>query len=179
VRELGVSITYREYHRWHDPNDQNQKSKLHPIDANRTNLSNTRVEYCFFSPADCAKKKKPYVLINKIQATIPRHESADFLAILDQLNTHAFTNGRVWLFGLNTAERRSKQKKRRFFVSQKKRPTGRTRATKLTLARQRYPLREMRPGKDWPSPNHHSACGCSFCRSNVAFVASHATFVLP
>ena len=43
------------------------------------------------------------VLVHKVQATIARHERSDLLSILDQLNTHALTNGRVGLLGLHSA----------------------------------------------------------------------------
>ena len=43
------------------------------------------------------------VLIHKVQATIARHEGSDLLSVLDQLHTHALTNGRVGLFGLHSA----------------------------------------------------------------------------
>ena len=40
------------------------------------------------------------ILIHKVQTTITRNESSDFLSVLDQLNTDALTNGRVRLFSL-------------------------------------------------------------------------------
>ena len=43
------------------------------------------------------------VLVHKVQATIARHERSDLLSILDQLNTHALTNGRVGLLSLHSA----------------------------------------------------------------------------
>lgn len=39
------------------------------------------------------------VFIDIVQATIARHKSSDLLAVLNQLDANAFTNGRV---GLNT-----------------------------------------------------------------------------
>ena len=60
------------------------------------------------------------VLVDKVQATIilhcdqleaPKvglktaaygHEGGDFFAVLDQLNTNAFPDGRVWLLGLDS-----------------------------------------------------------------------------
>ena len=43
------------------------------------------------------------VLVHKVQATIARHEGSDLLSVLDQLHTHALTNGRVGLLGLHSA----------------------------------------------------------------------------
>lgn len=42
------------------------------------------------------------VLLNVVQAAVPGHKGGDLLTILDKLDTHALTNGRVGLFGLNT-----------------------------------------------------------------------------
>ena len=42
------------------------------------------------------------ILINKVEATIPRHKGGDTLAVLDQLDTDALPTGRVWLLGLDT-----------------------------------------------------------------------------
>ena len=42
------------------------------------------------------------VLIHKVQATIARNEGSDLLSVLDQLHTHALTNGRVGLLGLHS-----------------------------------------------------------------------------
>ena len=43
------------------------------------------------------------VLVHKVQTTIARNEGSDLLSVLDQLHTHALTNGRVGLFGLHSA----------------------------------------------------------------------------
>lgn len=49
------------------------------------------------------------VFFNVVQATVTRYESGDLLAVLDQLDSHALTDGRVRLFGFNTTAR-EKQK---------------------------------------------------------------------
>ena len=43
------------------------------------------------------------VLVHVVQATIARNEGSDLLAVLDQLHTHALTNGGVGLLSLHTA----------------------------------------------------------------------------
>ena len=43
------------------------------------------------------------VLVHVVQATIARNEGSDLLAVLDELHTHALTNGGVGLFGFHTA----------------------------------------------------------------------------
>ena len=43
------------------------------------------------------------VLVHVVQTTIARNEGSDLLAVLDQLHTHALTNGRVGLLGLHSA----------------------------------------------------------------------------
>jgi len=42
------------------------------------------------------------VFIGEVQATIARDEGSDLLAVLDELNTHALTDSRVRLLGLDT-----------------------------------------------------------------------------
>jgi len=41
------------------------------------------------------------VFIGEVQATIARDEGSDLLAVLDELNTHALTDSRVRLLGLD------------------------------------------------------------------------------
>ena len=43
------------------------------------------------------------VLVHVVQATIARNEGSDLLAVLDELHTHALTNGGVGLLGFHTA----------------------------------------------------------------------------
>jgi hypothetical protein len=47
----------------------------------------------------CGQLKAPKV---GLTTTTYRHECSDFFAVLDQLNTNAFPNGRVWLLGLDS-----------------------------------------------------------------------------
>lgn len=42
-----------------------------------------------------------HVLINEVEAAITRHECSNFLAVFNELGTHALTNGGVRLLGLN------------------------------------------------------------------------------
>lgn len=46
-----------------------------------------------------------YVFVDEVQATVTRNEASDLLAVLDQLDSHTLTNGRVGLLGLKTAAR--------------------------------------------------------------------------
>lgn len=41
------------------------------------------------------------VLVDKVQTTIAGHEGGDLLAVLDELDTHAFSNGGVGLLGFD------------------------------------------------------------------------------
>jgi len=52
------------------------------------------------------KHNKTYVLIDEVQATVPRNEGGDLLAVLNKLNADALSNGRVRLLGLNTTSQR-------------------------------------------------------------------------
>ena len=42
------------------------------------------------------------VLLNKVEAAIPRHKGCDLLSILDQLDSDALSNSRVGLLGLHS-----------------------------------------------------------------------------
>lgn len=53
-------------------------------------------------PGARALRAWPHVLIDEVEATIPRHEGRNLLAVFDQLSTHALTDGRVRLLGLDT-----------------------------------------------------------------------------
>ena len=45
------------------------------------------------------------VFFDVVQTTIIRHESGDLFTIFDQLHSDALSNGRIWLFGFDTAEK--------------------------------------------------------------------------
>lgn len=47
-------------------------------------------------------KSQTYVLVDEVEGTVPRDESGHLLAVLDELNTNALTDGRVRLLRLNT-----------------------------------------------------------------------------
>jgi len=46
-------------------------------------------------------KQNLVVLVDKVQTTVVRNESGNFLAILNQLHLDTLPNCRVWLFGFN------------------------------------------------------------------------------
>jgi hypothetical protein len=52
--------------------------------------------------ATASSNKDLVVLFNEVKSTIVRDEGDDLLAVLDQLNLDALTNGRVRLLGFNT-----------------------------------------------------------------------------
>ena len=50
------------------------------------------------------------VLVHVVQATLARNEGSDLLAVLDELHTHALTNGGVGLLGFHTTMIREKER---------------------------------------------------------------------
>jgi hypothetical protein len=48
------------------------------------------------------RKQDLIVLIHKVKTTVIWYERSDFLAVLDELHTHAFADGRVGLLGFDT-----------------------------------------------------------------------------
>ena len=59
------------------------------------------------------------VLLDEIQTAIPRHEGRNLLAILDQLDTDALSDGRVGLFRLHTNLRASNPKYMNTYIMEK------------------------------------------------------------
>lgn len=43
-----------------------------------------------------------HILVHKVEATVPGHESGNLLSILDQLYSHTLANSRVRLFGFDS-----------------------------------------------------------------------------
>merc|ERR1719491_1999263 len=74
---------------------QTAARNLHDLETNTWDIPD--------SVAAPAKASNEYfvVLVDEIQATIPRNECGDLLAILDQLHTAALTDGRVRLLRLD------------------------------------------------------------------------------
>jgi len=46
-----------------------------------------------------------YVLIDEVEATVPRHKRGDLLAVFDQLSAHALPDSGVGLLGLDATAR--------------------------------------------------------------------------
>lgn len=44
------------------------------------------------------------IFFNVIEATVPGYEGRDLLSVFDKLHTHTLADGRVGLFGFDTAE---------------------------------------------------------------------------
>ena len=80
--------------------EQSKERRLrdaHNLEADSRNISDGVTRTTESSNQDLV------VLVHKVQATIARHERSDLLSVLDQLHTHALTNGRVGLLGLHSA----------------------------------------------------------------------------
>ena len=51
-----------------------------------------------------------YILIDEVEAAITRHEGCNLLAVLDKLSTHALTDSRVGLLGLDAAAQKKHER---------------------------------------------------------------------
>ena len=79
--------------------EQSEERRLrdaHNLETDSRNISDSVTRTTESSNQDLV------VLVHKVQATIARHERSDLLSVLDQLDTHALTNGRVGLLGLHS-----------------------------------------------------------------------------
>ena len=83
-----------EYHRRRDLYGRNQQPKPRRFPNQPIVEHNAR------------RAKNNVTHFDIVQTTIPRYESGDLLAVFDQLNTNAFTDGRVRLFSFHTATTR-------------------------------------------------------------------------
>lgn len=71
---------------------QRNISNFHYFESNSWNVTHSMT----FATKTC--NQYFIVFLDVIQTAIPRYKSCDFLAVFDQLNSHTFTNGGVWLF---------------------------------------------------------------------------------
>src|SRR5690349_1904858 len=75
----------------HQRSSKEAKKQRSKEQSNKTKQSKNKITTC------------AYIVFKEVQATIARNEGRDLLAILDQLNSDALSNGRVRLLSFNTA----------------------------------------------------------------------------
>jgi hypothetical protein len=79
-----------------EQSQERDTANLHNLESNTGDITDS------VSRSTKASYQHFIVLIHKVQATISGDESSDLLGVLDELHSHALSNGRVGLFGLNT-----------------------------------------------------------------------------
>lgn len=88
---------------------QRNVADLHDLELHSGNISYS------LALASLSNNEGFVVDLNKVQAAVPGHKSSDLLGVLDQLDTGAFTDGRVGLFRFNTTTQvRGRNKEKEF-----------------------------------------------------------------
>lgn len=113
------------------------------------------------SKSDFASETRAYVLLNVVEATVERHEGGDLLAVLDQLDTNALTNGRVRLLGLNTAIKHIES------ASDEMRQTARS------------PVKQRRKGREYVHLLEHDTLGVGGAAEGAVLEHGAESILLP